>query len=238
MCEKNNYEFRDLLDCMHKICSNVPDEIFKHFDSNKYLFSLYFEAFNSIRGTCILLEDGVLVPQACAILRMAIERTATIRVLSQHKELMSEYTEHQRFRFEIWDKKTKEKQKLAKQHFGEKYGTKDFIEYGWLKTISETYGLDKLIELANFQEDDAFKNWKNVLNQWVHGSVCMTNILSSNESFSRYINELIMISAKLLDNLICDFYEETQFTFSFNDANNYEKFKEKYRKAVLILENL
>lgn len=85
-------EYRLLLEQMDILCSKMPEIIFlRYFDSNKYLYSLYNEAFNSIKGFCVLLGNGALISQACTILRMAIERTATIRVLITNKNLITDY---------------------------------------------------------------------------------------------------------------------------------------------------
>ena len=97
-------EYRTLLESMHSLCNEMPEVILSnYFDVNKYLYSLYFEAFNSIKGICILLGNGGLITQTASILRMAIEQTATIRVLEDHKELQDSYKEHRRLRHEVMD---------------------------------------------------------------------------------------------------------------------------------------
>lgn len=139
-------EYRLLHERMDILCSKMPEIIFlRYFDSDKHLYSLYNEAFNSIKGFCVLLGNGALISQACTILRMAIERTATIRVLARHKNLMIDYVEHRKFRFEIKDEENKVE--LIKKHYDGKINIKNenpmkFLEYGWLKPLTEKYGLE------------------------------------------------------------------------------------------------
>ena len=177
-------KYRRLLESMDALCDKVPETIYlNYFDSNKHLYALYVEAFNSIKGFCVLLENGTLISQACTVLRMAIENTATICVLEMHKELFPEYIDHQRFRFDIRNEDNDKKKELIKKHFQGKCDFKkdnpfNFLEYGWFKSLDENYGLDSLIELSKIQEqDDAIKNWKNVLNQWTHGIIKEPNLL-------------------------------------------------------------
>lgn len=222
---------------MHSICDQMPEIIFRnYFDSGKYLFSLYFEAFNSIKGFCVLLGNGGLISQACVILRMALERTATIRVLETHKELLESYIDHRRFRFEI--RNGKDKAALIKAYFKnecdfKKVKPQEFLEYGWFKTLSEVYSFDSLIKLSKIQEkDDSIKNWKNELNQWTHGAMEFTNLCSKEDNAVLYGHSLILLAAKLLDNLMVDFHNNHGFDFEFNDIGCRESFEAAYAIAA------
>ena len=144
---------------MNSLCDEMPDIIFNnYYDDNKYLYSLYYEAFNSIKGTCLLLGNGGLIPQAAAVLRMAIEQTATIKVLEKYKNLQEDYCSHRRLRFEIRDKSTIEKKETVKDYYKEVMDSNDcknpleFLEYGWLKPINDKYGFDSLIEISRIQD--------------------------------------------------------------------------------------
>ena len=113
-------EHQSLLVIMYELCGKMPDVIiFNYFDNNRYLYSLFFEAFNSIKGVCLLLGQGCLISQASTVLRMALERVVTIRVLIMNKNIMNEYIEHQKFRYDIRDEENKkllkEQERLAKQ---------------------------------------------------------------------------------------------------------------------------
>lgn len=230
-------EYRLLLEQMGILCSKMPEIIFlRYFDSNKYLYSLYNEAFNSIKGFCVLLGNGALISQACTILRMAIERTATIRVLITNKNLITDYVEHCNFRFKIKDEENKAQ--LIKKHYNGKINIKNenpmkFLEYGWLKPLTEQYGLDALIELSKIQEqNDAIKNWKNQLNQWTHGIIEFTNIAFYLNGPLIYSQTLIEMAAKLLDILICDFHNENRFNFKFDGVDYRELFLNAYKKII------
>lgn len=227
-------EYRMLLEKMHILCDKMPEIIIqRYYDSNKYLYSLYFEAFNSIKGFCVLMGNGALIPQAAAILRMAMERTATIRVLETHKELFDEYVEHRKFRFEIQDKNGKEKTELIKTHYKDEMTKEDrpvdFLEYGWFKSLGEEYGLDSLIRLSKIQEqEDVIVKWKNQLNSWVHGSLEFANLTKDIDGPIVYGHVLIDIAANLLDNLICDFHNENKFDFKFDGDDYFKGFRKAY----------
>jgi hypothetical protein len=211
-------EYRQLLQHMHSLCEEMPEIIFtKYFDSNKYLYSLYNEAFNSIKGFCVLLGNGALIPQACVVLRMALEHTATIRVLELHKELQDDYIEHHKFRFQIRNEENRTE--LIKEHYDGKFNPKKenplkFLEYGWLKSLNEDYGFNLLIELSKIQEqDNAIQNWKEEFNYWTHGIIQFTNLTSDINAPIIYSHTLISLAAKLLDILVYEFNNENKFDF-------------------------
>ena len=232
-------EYRQLLESMDALCDKVPETIYlNYFDSNKYLYSLYVEAFDSIKGFCVLLENGTLISQACTVLRMAIENTATICVLEMHKELLPKYIDHQRFRFENRNEDNEKKKELIKKHFQGKCDFKkdnpfNFLEYGWFKSLDENYGLDSLIELSKIQEqDDAIKNWKNVLNQWTHGIIKEPNLLIDIDAGILYTHRLILIAAKLLDILVVYFHNENGFNFVFEGLDYRKTFLDAYKEVA------
>lgn len=225
-----------LLETMHNLCSEMPEIILtRYFDSNKFLYALYHEAFNSIKGFCVLLGNGALVAQASMVLRMAMEQAATIRVLETHKELLDGYIEHQIFRFEILGEDNKKE--LIKNHFGNRIGSGEnpntFLEYGWLKPLDERYGLDCLIRLSNIQEqDDRIIGWKNQLNLWVHGCIQFINLFGNIVGSTIYINDLLMIAANLLDNIVCDFHQENGYEFTKNGVDLRGPFREAFKQVL------
>lgn len=227
-------KYKQLLSTITELVEKMPEIILtKYFDKKKYLYALYFDAFNSVKAFCILIDNGCLLPQACSVLRMLIEQTATIRVLENNSDdLYQEYVIHQKIRFQIIDKDNNEKRELIKKEFKNSMGEKDnpiqFLEYGWLKLISDTYGLDELINLSKIQEDKSFINWKNQLNLWVHGSIKSANIFHGDNA-TIYCHQLIMIVAKLLDILICDFHNRTGFDFVINGVNYRNNFINIYK---------
>lgn len=225
-------EYKILLKKIDGLCSKMPDIILQnYFDSNKYLYSLYLEAFNSIKGVCILLENGGLIPQATAILRMAIEQTATIRVLEEHKNLQKDYIEHKKLRFDIRDKGYIEQTKLVTEHFKDKMDDNDmkkaieYLEYGWIKSINGKYSFNVLIELSQIQEDKALQKWKSQLNHFIHGTLEFANLVSSVDVPIIYAHDLIQIVAKLLDILVVEFHNENKFDFIIDNID--------YRRAFL-----
>ena len=229
-------EFRQLLQHMHSLCDNMPKVIFtKYFDGNKYLYSLYNEAFNSIKGFCVLLCNGGLIPQSCIVLRMAIEHTATIRVLEMHKELHDDYIEHRKYRFEIRNKNNRNE--LIKEHYKGKFNPKkdkplNFLEYGWLKSLDEDYGIDSLIKLSKIQEqNDAIQNWKEELNHWTHGIIEFANLTYDINYPIIYSHTLILIAAKLLDILVCEFHNENKFNFVIDGINYRDNFISAYKNT-------
>ena len=229
-------EYRQLLQQMHSLCEEMPEIIFtRYFDENKYLYSLYNEAFNSIKGFCVLLGNGGLIPQACVVLRMALEHTATIRVLEMHKELQDDYVEHHKYRFEIRNKENRND--LIKEHYKGKFNSKnkkplDFLEYGWLKPLDEDYGLDSLIKLSKIQEqDNAVKTWKDEFNCWTHGIMKFTNLTFDIDGPIVYGHTLISIAAKLLDILVCEFHNENEFNFVINGIDYRDNFISAYKNT-------
>lgn len=226
-------EFKTLLESMHNLCDIMPQVIFtKYFNENKYLYSLYFEAFNSIKGFCVLLGNGALISQSCTVLRMAIEHTATIKILEMHKELFENYVEHQKFRFEIRNEENKKE--LIKEHYKNVINSKDnplhFLEYGWLKPINEDYSISSLIELSEIQkQDNAIQNWKNELNYWTHGIIQFTNLAFDEDNPTRYSHELILLAAKLLVILIREFHNENKFDFKVDRIDYRVLFLDAYK---------
>ena len=227
-------EYKDLLESITSLCDKMPEIIMlNYFDSNQYLYSLYHEAFNSIKGVCVLFGNGGLIPQAATVLRMAIEQTATIRVLETNKDLQPIYKEHKKLRFALKDLDSSEKKKKVKEHFGERITSSDrpleYLEYGWMKSIKKEYGLNSLIDLSKIQEDEAIKHWKDQLNHFVHGTIEFTNLLTSIDAPIIYAHALILIVAKLLDNLICDFHNDNKFNFIIDDIDYRKKFIDAYK---------
>ncbi len=229
-------KFKLLLEYMIELCDEMPDIIFtKYFDKNKYLYSLYYESFNSIKSFCLLLGNGLLISQACVILRMAIEQIATIKILEMHKELLDDYIEHQKFRFEI--RNNDDKNKLIRKHYNGKFNPNkenplNFLDYGWLKSLDEGYGIYSLIKLSKIQEDDAIQSWKKELNLWTHGVICFINLASDINNAIVYSHSLILIAAKLLDILICEFHNENKFDFIINGINYRDKFINAYKNTI------
>ena len=231
-----NEEFVTLLKTMDDLCAKMPELILlNYFDSNEYLYDLYIEAFNSIKGFCVLLGNGALIIQAGTILRMALEQTATVRVLETHKKLMDEYKEHQKFRFEIRDKIWSDKTKVIKEHYKENIpkgdSPNDYLEYGWFRSVKPKYGLDALIELSriNEQDDSAIVGWKNIFNAIVHGSIKFSNIYGNIEGSTKITHELILFAAKLLDYLVADFHTETGFNFVISNKDYRKPFIDTYQ---------
>ena len=221
-------DYKLLLKNMYDISSKMSDVILvNYFDDNRYLYDLYNEAFRSIKGFCTLINDGALISQATAVLRMGLEQTAIIRVLESNKNLLDEYIEHAKARLELNAKEHKEKNELIRKRFTDKIGKTDnpiaFLEYGWLKAITNEYSFDSLIKAANIQKNsDIVLSWKNTLNQFVHGNIKLTNLASTEDGILEFGQETIRLAATLMDTLICDFHNENGFDFVL-DKKNYQK---------------
>ena len=230
-------EYKILLEKMDSLCNKMPDIIFQnYFDNNKYLYSLYHEAFNSIKGFCVLMGNGALISQSTAVLRMAIEQTATIRILEEHKELQEKYIEHQKLRFNIKDKSYLEQIEFVKTNFKnimddyDKNNALKYLEYGWFKSINGKYGFNTLIDLSKIQEqDDAIIQWKSQLNKFIHGVLEFANISFSADALIIYAHNLIEIAAKLLDIIIVEFHNENKFNFVIDNVNYREAFLDAYK---------
>ena len=124
----------------------------------------------------------------------------------------------------------------VKAYFNDKITKEDndkvlaYLEYGWLKSLNlnKEYGLDNLIELSKIQEDDAIKNWNKELNHFVHGTLEFTNFSATIDGPIIYVHLLISIVAKLLDVLICDFHNESNFSFVIDNIDYRKKFLDAY----------
>ncbi len=229
-------EYKDLLESITSLCDKMPEIIMlNYFDSNQYLYSLYHEAFNSIKGVCVLFGNGGLIPQAASVLRMAIEQTATIRVVENNKELQPIFKEHKKLRLSLRDLDSFEKKTKVKEYFDDRLDDYDkrrpleYLEYGWFKSLKKEYGLNSLIDLSKIQEDEAIKHWKDQLNHFVHGTIEFTNLLTSIDTPIIYAHALISIVSKLLDNLICDFHNDNGFNFIIDNIDYRKKFIHTYK---------
>ena len=233
-------DYKKLMGCMRILTDYMPEIIFKnYYDENKYLYSLYFEAFNSIRGFCVLLGTGALIPQACTILRTAIERISTTHVIEMHPDLLDNYIKHQQIRYEVRNLENKDKKiridaefKDNKYYSSKKYN--DFLEYGWLGSLSNKYNFDELIRCSKIQNDDTLVEWKNEFNQWTHSSVVYANLFNKEDCYNslKYAHVLIDIAAELLDYLCVDFYKRTGFGFVIDGYDYFSMFRDLYENVI------
>ncbi len=230
-------KYKKLLATMDDLTEQIPYVIFeKYFKNNCYLYSVYYEAFSSIRAFCILLGNNALIAQSCMSLRMAIENTAIIKVLEMYPLLMDEFIEHCEFRFELKTER-KFKEKII-EHYKEKIKLKNnnalnFLEYGWLRSIRKDYGYRALLQTAGFDKQPSkFLPWIDWLNLWVHGAIKGPNIILNVEDGIRYVQVLIDIAAQLLEILCCNFHNTTKSTFIVNNINYYEKFYNVYKSII------
>lgn len=228
-------EFINLLEKIYNLCDIMPKKVFEYFDNKRYLYSLFFDAFNSIKGFCKLLKEDCLVSQACVVLRMAIEKTATIRVIVANDNLYEKYCFHQKLRLQIINMNNSEKRKKIKECFKDEIIADpiSFLEYGWFKSLSNEYNFDSLIKLSKIQEsDDAINEWKNELNQWVHGNIESMCLFCKKNDGIIYAHNLILVSAKLLDNLIVDFHNDSGFNFKLDGCDYLKEFRDAWAHAV------
>ena len=229
-------DYKNLLASMDRLCEIMPEIIyFNYFDSNKYLFTLYDESFKSIKGFCVLLGNGALVAQACAVLRMSIESISTIRILEKYPQLLNEYIEHWKFRFQI--KEEKKQRDLIYEHYKDKIPSLDkrraldFLDYGWIMAVNPDFGFHQLIKTAGFDEKpDNFYSWIDTLNMWVHGTVTSVNIMNGDDAI-KYSHGLIDIAAKLLDIICCEFHNNTKISFVVNNFDYFNDFRNDYKKT-------
>ena len=90
-----------------------------------------------------------------------------------------------------------------------------------------------MIEASNIQNDiNAVKSWKNILNQFVHGSITLANLTSNINGIVIVGHDMIRVAAMLMDVLMCSFHKESGFTFVINDINYRKIFKEMYEKII------
>lgn len=223
--------YNNLLLKMHQLTDGMDEVILtRYFDSSKYLYSLYFEVFRSIKGFCILIGSG-LISQAISILRMALESASSVRVLEQFPNLLEEYTEHSKFRFSI--KCEKKQRSLIVKHYKDVINLTerqalDYLDYGWIRSISNKndFGFHSLIKTAGF--DDIYE-WVDTFNMWVHGTVVQINILGNDgDDAINYSHAIIDIAAKILDYVCCDFHNHTKFDFIKDDCDMFTEFREAY----------
>ena len=223
--------YKNLLSKMHQLTDEMDEVILtRYFDSSKYLYSLYFEVFRSIKGFCILIGNG-LISQAISILRMALESASSVRVLEQFPNLLEEYTEHSKFRFSI--KGEKKQRSLIVKHYKDVINLTerqalDYLDYGWIRSISNKndFGFHSLIKTAGF--DDIYE-WVDTFNMWVHGTVVQINVSGNDgDDAINYSHAIIDIAAKILDYVCCDFHNHTKFDFIKDDCNMFTEFREAY----------
>lgn len=225
-------EYKKLLLSMDELTSHIQNVIFlNYFDSNKFLYSLYVESFNSIKGFCVLIGNGFLISQACSLLRMAIESTSIIRILEKYPQLLDEYIEHSKFRFSIKDEK-QQRDKII-EHYSDKIildrrRALDYLDYGWISEVSKDYGFHSLIRLAGFDEEpDKLLPWIDTLNMWVHGTLVSINVLNDDNAII-YAHVLVDMAAKLLDILCCEFHNENKFDFKIDGVDYFSNFRKAY----------
>lgn len=225
-------EYKKLLLSMDELTSHIQNVIFlNYFDSNKFLYSLYVESFNSIKGFCVLIGNGFLISQACSLLRMAIESTSIIRILEKYPQLLDEYIEHSKFRFSIKDEK-QQRDKII-EHYSDKIildrrRALDYLDYGWISEVSKDYGFHSLIRLAGFDEEpDKLLPWIDTLNMWVHGTLVSINVLNGDNAII-YAHVLVDMAAKLLDILCCEFHNENKFDFKIDGVDYFSNFRKAY----------
>ena len=225
-------EYKKLLFSMDELTSHIQNVIFlNYFDSNKYLYSIYVESFNSIKDFCVLIGNGFLISQACSLLRMAIESTSIIRILEKYPQLLDEYIEHSKFRFSIKDEK-QQRDKII-EHYSDKIildrrRALDYLDYGWISEVSKDYGFHSLIRLAGFdKEPDKLLPWIDTLNMWVHGTLVSINVLNGDNAII-YAHVLVDMAAKLLDILCCEFHNENKFDFKIDGVDYFSNFRKAY----------
>ena len=229
-------EYQYLLGSMDELTEKMPEVVCDYFDSNKYLFSVYFEAFNSIRSFCVLLGNGVNITQSCAVLRMAIEETAIIRILEKYPQLIDSYVEHFKFRFSIMHEKN-QRDKII-EHYENKIDKRsralDYLDYGWIEEVSKDYGFHSLVKIAGM-DDEEYKiyPWIDTLNMWIHGTLHFSNLASGNDldGPTKYAHALIDIAATLLDMICCEFHNDTKFDFIIDGYDYYHSFRGYFEKA-------
>lgn len=237
MDELNNQKYKELLAIMHETSLIADETILKnYFDDSKYLFNLYLEGFKSLKAFCILIGN-CLISQSHAVLRMAVENVSAVKILEEHPELLEEYIEHLKFRFQIKDSKAQRKKII--EHYKEKISlgprnALDYLDYGWISTISykNDFGYHSFLKTAGLdKEPNDIYQWIDTINMWVHGTLTFANVTGNfGDDVIEYAHILSEIAAKLFDFLCVLLHNHTKFDFVVDGRDYFTEFRECYKK--------
>ena len=226
-----------LLNFIKAISQNLQEVSLSNFDSKasvnipKTFFVLAFEIAKGLELFCIAIEKQAY-SQAASLLRQLLEQVAIIRVLEQYPNCREAYKNFCSLRLGIYqndEAKKKELTNLYKQINDKnlKRGEQAYLEFGWLLTISNNYGVEELFKLSNIED---LISWRTFLNKFVHSNVFAIQLMNLDAS----IENFIYIAAVICDIIMCSYHNITGF--NFNESNNFsrEKFTALFNEITTI----
>ena len=134
---------------------------------------LFAEAFFSIKAFCVLMKEG-LVSSASAVIRIALEQTSIVALVSENEETKKNFLNIKKER-NLYYSRGETFQKKYERLIKEKYELnnkriKQYFDYGWYKPNGKpTTKLKPICEAAGFSE--AYDLVDDVINGFVHGQV-------------------------------------------------------------------
>lgn len=223
-----------LLICMSDISQRMNEEIYLHeFDhlgpQNKYILSLFDEAFRSIDLFCDGMSMGILI-QNGMILRLLIEQASIIKCLCREPKLLPAFIHHHKFRKSIYMLSKSKQIAAIKKEFNlgkDEKAPFQFLDYGWLgdEAIKAKNKEDYLISRAGYRDCLAWK--KMYLDKFAHQSFTFVDFVDDErrEELQRAFME---ISCKMFDEICCLFHSLTGFEFVWDGIS---KFQDYFRPA-------
>lgn len=215
---------------MDDISFRMPEKIYSE-DWGKvnkeqcYLLALFADAFKTIEFFCQGMKIGA-IPQCGMVLRLSLEQTAIIKVLSGEGELLSRFIKHYAFRKRI-NQLSRTKQASA---IREEFGLNDkgvnplqFLDYGWLgeKAMKANSKENYLIERAGLKDFIAWK--KQFLDKFAHQSFTFVDIAdASTDEGTRLTKHFLDMSCKLFDELCCAYHDLTGFDFVWDGQSKFQ----------------
>lgn len=226
-------QYRSLLKSIDDIAFRMPDLIYlNYFDTSKYLYSAYSEAFKLLESFCEVIKICG-IGQSASLLRMAIEFASIAEVLNKYPEVNETYIDHYNFRYSISNLRSSEQRdKICEKYKHLNIKSRDalnFIDYGWLSSLTndKNCGQHELVRLAGFED---IIPWIDKLNSFIHGTYVFANLADPEGVNSIKMSHfLIDIAAKLLDHLCVSFHNKTNFDFVFDGEKKFDLFRMYYK---------
>ena len=201
----------------------------------KRLFSLIVEAFRSFGAFSRLIRMHYLV-QSSAVLRLFIEETSKVTILSEHPELYDAFEKHCKVREEVLEMTQKQRKLKVIEAFGlnknQYENALSYLDYGWTKPISKEgkYGYHEMLKLACV-EDSTILKWVDNLDQFIHQNIDSHSL--TNEGFGLFELDNIYLACIFFEKLFVSFHNITRKEFVINGERLFEdKFWPLYEKML------
>lgn len=225
-----------LLELIKNISRELQQEFFLDNNNKEYnipnsFFVLTFEVSKGIELFCAAIEFQAF-SQAASLLRQLLEQIAVIRVLEKYPNCREEYKHFCNLRLGVYqeDKNTKNELNNLYNQLNDKKlkrGKENFLELGWLMSISNDYGIEILFQLSDIND---LTKWRKFLNNFVHSNIFAIQLID----IESYVEDFIYISAIICDILMCSYHNITGYCFDTNINSNREKFATLFNEITLM----